>query len=262
MALEEALREALDQDSLQLHYQPLLHTSSHRIVSWEALLRWSHPVLGQVSPERIIPVAEDTGLIHQLGNWVIRTACRQARTWEDDGHGRFRISVNLSPNQLDNQQLEAVVIGAIEENGLDPAQLELEITESVLMSHSPVALQTLDVLRRYGVLLTLDDFGTGYSSLTYLKTLSIDRVKIDRSFITNVMHDKSDASIVQAVVSLANNLSLGVVAEGVETQEQHAFLEQSGCMELQGFLLGHPMPAAAIPTFIAAMATTQGKRCS
>ncbi|MGE5470471.1 MAG: EAL domain-containing protein [Bacteroidota bacterium] len=257
MALEEALREALDAESLQLHFQPLLQADTHDIVSWEALLRWQHPLLGDVSPERIIPVAEETGLIHQLGNWVIRTACRQVRQWESDGLGRFRVSVNVSPSQLENAGLVDVVIDAIKANAIAPDQLELEITESVLMSHSPVARQTLETLRDHGVILTLDDFGTGYSSLTYLKTLSVDRVKIDRSFITNILHDKSDASIVQAIVTLANNLSLGVVAEGVETEEQHAFLEESGCMELQGFLLGRPMPAEKIPLFMSLLATTR-----
>jgi diguanylate cyclase (GGDEF)-like protein/PAS domain S-box-containing protein len=256
MILEEALREALNQGMLELYFQPLMQAATNAIVSWEALLRWEHPVLGQVSPERIIPVAEDTGLIHQLGNWVIQTACRQARSWQDEGIGKFRISVNVSPSQLDNSALEDVVIQAIASNRLAPEQLELEITESILMTHSPIAMKTLDALRRHGVLLTLDDFGTGYSSLTYLKTLCVDRVKIDRSFISNILHDKIDASIVQAVVNLANSLALGVVAEGVETQEQHSFLEENGCKEMQGFLMGHPMPPAIIPTYIAALKST------
>ncbi|MEY4591982.1 MAG: hypothetical protein RIR18_877 [Pseudomonadota bacterium] len=204
MTLESALREALDERSLKLHFQPLFDAATKTISSWEALLRWDHPTLGAISPERIIPIAEDTGLIHRLGHWVIQEACAQARRWADEGYGNFRISVNVSPSQLDFADLCDVVLQALETSGIAPHQLEIEITEGVLLSHSPIAMKTLETLRSHGLLLTLDDFGTGYSSLTYLKSLSIDRIKIDRSFVTNIIEDKKDASFVKAVVMIGS----------------------------------------------------------
>ena len=253
LTLEESLREAITNDGLHLHFQPLFDAHSKRVASWEALLRWEHPTLGPISPEQIIPIAEETGLIHDIGRWVIYTACAQIKQWEIQGHGLFRISINVSPTQLDVAGFSEVVLNALSETGVRPEQLELEITESVLISHSVTAKNSLETLREAGILLTLDDFGTGYSSLTYLKSLSIDRIKIDRSFVSNILENKQDASIVQAVVMLANMLNLGLVAEGVETVEQEKFLREHGCPEVQGFLLGKPMPAREVGAFLATL---------
>lgn len=250
LSIEESLRTALVQGGLQLHFQPLFDVESKRIASWEALLRWNHPTLGAISPDKIIPIAEETGLIHELGRWVIHTVCAQLQAWEAAGQTGFRISVNVSPSQLDIPGFSDIVLSALNEYGVKPDQLEIEITEGVLVSHSRPAMDSLEALRAQGILITLDDFGTGYSSLSYLKSLSIDRIKIDRSFVSNVLHNKHDASIVEAVVMLAKMLNLGLVAEGVETAEQAHFLRERGCPEIQGFLLGRPMPAHDVTAFL------------
>lgn len=250
LALEEALLHALEAEALDVHYQPLIETHTGQILSWEALLRWNHPTLGSISPERIIPIAEETGLIHRLGCWVIDTACRQLRQWNSRGQGPYRISVNVSPSQLEHPGLKDHILSAISHHGIEPRQLEIEITENVLISDSEQATSTLQALRQAGLLVTLDDFGTGYSSLNYLRTLSVDRVKIDRSFVAQIAERKEDAAIVQAVITLAKSLSLGVVAEGVERHEQQTLLASCGCNELQGFLLGKPMPTTLIPSFL------------
>jgi diguanylate cyclase (GGDEF)-like protein/PAS domain S-box-containing protein len=247
LQLEEDLRAALAAGQFELHYQPQFDVETQAVVAWEALLRWPHPTRGWVPPEEIIPVAEETGLIMPLGEWVLRTACREAKRWEERGIGKFRIGVNVSARQFADPGLPALVESALSDAGLDGARLELEITESMLMGPG-----TPDMLRRLkalGVLLTVDDFGTGYSSLSYLKSFAVDRLKIDRSFVQDIEHS-SNAAIVRAVISLAQALDMGVVAEGVETGPQTDFLVNHGCREVQGFLRGRPMPPEDIPGFL------------
>ena len=251
LELEEDLRQALADGSFELHFQPQFDAATRRILVWEALLRWRHPRRGWVPPEEFIPTAEETGIIVPLGEWVLNTACREAKRWEEAGHGRFRVSVNLSARQFAEPKLATTVEQALAKAGLEPGRLELEITESLLIGNQPLIKETLARLKALGVSLTLDDFGTGYSSLAYLKAFAVDRLKIDRLFVRDLESNANDAAIVRAVISLAEALGIGVVAEGVETAGQTAFLLANGCPQTQGFLLGAPMPPAEIDAFLA-----------
>jgi diguanylate cyclase (GGDEF)-like protein/PAS domain S-box-containing protein len=242
--LETDLRRAVERNELRLHYQPLIDLASGRIVGLEALARWQHPTRGLVQPLSFIPLAEETGLILPIGRWVLETACRQARAWQTslpDGRP-LMISVNLSARQFAQPDLAALVAAILTETGLDPSCLELEITESVLMDESDAGIRSLGVLRELGVRLVLDDFGTGYSSLSYLKHLPLDTIKIDRSFVTELTQDGANLPIVEAVISLAHGLGIGVVAEGIETEEQLTRLRQLGCDRGQGFYFARPLP--------------------
>ncbi|OHC64164.1 MAG: hypothetical protein A2045_02135 [Rhodocyclales bacterium GWA2_65_20] len=250
--LENDLRHAMDSGALQLHFQPQFDLGTRRIVAWEALLRWPHPERGWVPPEQFIPVAEETGLILALGEWVLRTACGEAQRWKDKGLGHFRVSVNVSGCQFAAPGLADTVARALADTGLDAALLELEITESVLIGQGAPILETIGRLKALGVYLTLDDFGTGYSSLAYLKSFAVDRLKIDRSFMHDIARNPDNAAIVRAVITLAQALKLDVVAEGVETHDQDAFLVAHGCGGTQGFLMGRPMPAEDVANFLAA----------
>ena len=241
--LENDLRQAIERGELRLHYQPLVDLETERIVGFEALVRWQHPVRGLVPPLAFIPLAEETGLILPLGRWVLETACRQARAWRDarpDGPELF-MSVNLSARQFVQADLVDQVAAILEDTGLDPRGLEIEITESVLMDQSEAGIRTLARLRELGVRLVLDDFGTGYSSLSYLKHLPLDTIKIDRSFVAGLA-DVTDRSIVEAVVALARGLRIGVVAEGIETEVQRQILHEIGCDVGQGYLFARPLP--------------------
>ncbi|MCQ8279708.1 EAL domain-containing protein [Acetobacteraceae bacterium KSS8] len=237
--MEAELRQAMRDDMLTLHFQPLFD-SRRELVTFEALLRWTHPVLGAISPADFIPLAEETGLIIPLGEWVLRQACKTAMTWENGS----RIAVNLSPVQFSRGNLPQLVRTVLEETGLPPERLELEITEGVLIGNTDETLRQLLPLRTMGVRLVLDDFGTGYSSLSYLHRFPFDKLKIDRSFIQNLTVDESQRAIVAAIISMGRTLKLEVTAEGVETIEQFELLNSQGCHELQGYLLGRPMPAA------------------
>ncbi len=254
LQLEQDLRRSVEAGDFELHFQPQFEAATGRILVWEALLRWNHPTRGQVAPEEFIGTAEETGLILPLGEWVLNTACREAKRWEHEGHGRFRIGVNLSARQFSDPGLAAAVRRALADSGLAAERLELEITESLLMGSHPEVKANLASLKSIGIGLTLDDFGTGYSSLAYLKAFAVDRLKIDRLFVRDVDKNENDAAIVRAMISLAQALGLGIVAEGVETEGQHAFLRDNGCPETQGFLLGAPMPSAAIGGFLAGLA--------
>ncbi|MCB1679695.1 MAG: EAL domain-containing protein [Halioglobus sp.] len=251
MALEMALRAALEKNELQLHYQPQIDLHSNRIIAAEALLRWQTPELGAVSPAEFIPVAEDTGLIVPIGAWVLRTACRQAVDWLADGRPLQRIAVNVSVRQFSQPDFVASVVATLRETGLDPAALELEITESVLMAQADAAVKTLAALKRIGVQLAIDDFGTGYSSLAYLKQFPIDRLKIDRTFVQGLENNVQDAAIVNSVIAMARSLGLEVTAEGVELPDQLAFLRDSACHDAQGFLLGKPVPPEQLSALLA-----------
>jgi diguanylate cyclase (GGDEF)-like protein/PAS domain S-box-containing protein len=238
-ALERDLRRALVRDELELFYQPRVHLDQGRIIGVEALVRWHHPVEGLVPPTEFISVAEETGLIFSLGEWVLRTACRQARSW--DG---IRMSVNISPVQFKHRDLVAVVEEALKASGLDPDLLELEITEGVLLQNTEAAIFTLKQIKALGVHVSMDDFGTGYSSLSYLQKFPFDKIKVDKSFVSALHRDNDADAIVRAVVGLVHNLGMQACAEGVETSEQLEFLRREGCDEVQGYYFGRPMPAA------------------
>ena len=244
-ALEVDLRGALDRGELHLHYQTQVSASGGRVTGVEALLRWRRPGGEAVSPAEFIPVAESTGLIVPIGEWVLRTACAQAARWGGDGPPPT-VAVNLSARQFQQPDLVGVVARALAETGLDPARLELEVTESVVMGDAEHSLATLRGLRDLGVMLSLDDFGTGYSSLAYLKRFPFHALKIDRSFVRDLPGSGDDLAIVRSIVALAHSLRLDVVAEGVETQAQSACLSEHGCDSLQGFYFSRPLPAEAL----------------
>jgi len=240
--LEQDLRDAIDRDEFEVHYQPLVDLATNRISGCEALLRWRHPVRGMVSPAEFIPVAEETGLISRLGEWVIATACAEAVKWP----GHVRLAVNVSPVQFEPLTLSLKVAAALAGSGLPAGRLELEITEAVVIRDDDVALEILQQLRNMGVRIALDDFGTGYSSLSYLHRFPFDKIKIDRSFVKNLAEPAGAASIIQAVVNIAGARQMTTTAEGVENELQRDLLHRLGCTEMQGFLISPAVPAAAI----------------
>lgn len=246
MKLEKHLRRALGQNELFLHYQPQIDIVTHQIIGMEALLRWNNPELGLVSPADFIPLAEETGLIVPIGAWVLRTACAQARRWQQEGTP-VRVAVNLSAQQFQQHhgqhQFQDTVMQALKETGLSPDMLELEITESIMMEHLDATLEILDQLKQEGVHFSVDDFGTGYSSLSYLKRLPIDSIKIDKSFIDDIASDPNDAAIVAAIAAMAQQLNLTVIAEGVETMAQLEFLRTVRCHAVQGYYFSRPVAA-------------------
>jgi len=227
-----------------LHYQPKVDIASGRISGFEALLRWNHPQRGVVPPNEFIPILEDTGLIIEVGEWVIRQACEQIRQWAIEGLNDCRIAVNLSARQFSDNDLDLSIRAILNETQIDPNLLEFELTESMLMSDSEEAVRVLDSMKKCGIRLSVDDFGTGYSSLAYLKRFPLDSLKIDRAFIRDMTTDSGDATIARAIISLAQNLKLKVVAEGVETWAQLEFLRDHACDEMQGYLFARPMSAA------------------
>ncbi len=241
--METDLRRALDNDEFFLDYQPQLDLRLGRIVGAEALLRWNHPEKGLVSPVQFIPLAEETGLIGPLGEWVLRTACRQNKAWQEAGYSPIRIAVNLSAYQLRQPDFVDLVDRVLQETGLDPWWLELELTESLVMDNAESSEEVLAKISKRGILLAIDDFGTGYSSLSYLKNFTVDRIKIDRSFVGQLPNDLNDSAIVETILAMARTLKLEVVAEGVETMEQLDFLKKYDCQMVQGFYLGRPMVA-------------------
>jgi len=241
--IESALRNALERNELVLHYQPQVDLQTGQIVGMEALIRWQHPELGMVPPSRFVGVAEDTGLIVPIGAWVMRTACLQNKAWQDAGLGNLRVAVNLSARQFSAADLVPGIEQVLSDTGLDPACLELELTESLFMSDVTPAVELLHRMKALGVKLSIDDFGTGYSSFSYLSRFPIDVLKIDRSFVNDITHDANDAAIVASIIALAHNLRLSVIAEGVETAEQLDYLRHQGCDEMQGYYFSRPLPA-------------------
>jgi diguanylate cyclase (GGDEF)-like protein len=241
-SIEESLRRALQRHELTLHYQPKINFRSGAITGAEALLRWTHPTRGSISPAQFIPVAEDSGLILPIGNWVLRQACMHARAWIDAGLPATTMAVNVSAIEFRSEGFLDGLLAVLKETGLDPALLELELTESVLMKHAESAATILQTLRKRGIQVAIDDFGTGYSSLSYLRRFQIDALKIDQSFVGEITTAASDSSIVTAVISMARSLNLRVVAEGVETRAQSAFLRAHECDEAQGYYFSRPVP--------------------
>ncbi|MDE2379060.1 MAG: bifunctional diguanylate cyclase/phosphodiesterase [Bradyrhizobium sp.] len=244
--LEIDLRRALAQGEFALVYQPQFNLGLNGVTGFEALLRWQSPTRGTVSPMDFIPLAEDTGIINSIGDWVVRTACREAATW----HGSRTVAVNVSAAQFANPNFVATILSALGESGLDPRRLELEITESVMLDGRGTALSMLQSLREIGVRVSLDDFGTGYASLGYLRSFPFDKIKIDQSFVRGKSNDAVGQAIVRAIASLGQSLGMATVAEGVETDEQMARIASDGCTDVQGYLISRPMPPEQIDDFL------------
>ena len=248
--LEKDLREALARDQLYLVYQPQISYRDHRVVGVEALIRWQHPEHGLVPPDLFIPLAEQNGSIIAIGEWVLDQACRQLREWHDQGFADLRMAVNLSTVQLHHAELPRVVNNLLQIYRLPPRSLELEVTETGLMEDISTAAQHLLSLRRSGALIAIDDFGTGYSSLSYLKSLPLDKIKIDKSFVQDLLDDDDDATIVRAIIQLGKSLGMQVIAEGVETAEQEAYIISEGCHEGQGYHYSKPLPARELAAYL------------
>jgi diguanylate cyclase (GGDEF)-like protein/PAS domain S-box-containing protein len=241
IVLETDLRHALDRQQFVLYYQPQIELKSGRIVGAEALLRWQRPGVGLVKPAEFLPLAEENGLIVPINEWVLREACTRAKAWSDAGFPPLRVAVNLSPIQFRRQDIRQFVTSVLDQTGLDPSLLELELTESILMQNAEAAAVKLRELQELGVTFAIDDFGTGYSSLAYVKNFPVDRLKIDQCFLRNLLDDPSDAAIVRTIINLGQSLGLKVVAEGVESAEQLEFLRNEGCDEVQGYYFSQPV---------------------
>jgi diguanylate cyclase (GGDEF)-like protein len=260
MAMESNLRHALERNELVLYYQPQVDLFSGRIIGMEALVRWQHPEMGLIAPASFIPLAEELGLIIPIGEWVLLTACRRLKAWQDAGIDIVRMAVNISSRQFNQPDLVEVVTAILEETGIAPHCLELELTERILMEDAERAIDVLNRLKALGVQFSIDDFGAGYSSLSYLKQFPIDRIKIDQSFVNNVTSVPEDAAVTQAVISLSHSMNIKAVAEGVETIEQHEFLRSLLCDELQGFYFSHPLPEEEIGALLLNGIDLQGLR--
>jgi diguanylate cyclase (GGDEF)-like protein/PAS domain S-box-containing protein len=242
LALENSLRKSLKREEFLLHYQPRINLETGQFISMEALIRWNHPDLGLVSPAEFIPLAEITGLIIPIGEWVLRTACAQNKAWQDAGFPPMRVAVNISAKQFHLDNLVKTISGVLKETGLKPEFLELEITENSIMQDTELTVSLLHELKAMGVKLSIDDFGTGYSSLGYLKNFPIDTLKIDRSFVRDITTNPDDAAIATTIITLGHSLNFKVIAEGVETVEQFSFLKEQLCDQIQGFYFCRPLP--------------------
>ena len=255
MLLESALWQALRRDELRLFYQPCVSLVSGKVSNVEALVRWQHPELGLLGPERFLTLAHECGLMGELDAWVLREASRQSSIWRSAGHSNFSVAVNVSATEFGHPRLLGRAAMALRESGMAPDALEIEITESALVQDTATTIATLQALRKMGVRIAIDDFGTGYSSLAYLKRFPVDILKIDKSFVKNIAVDKGDAAIARTIIDLAQNFDLTVHAEGVETGEQLDFLAQRGCDRAQGYLFARPVPPADIPALITRLET-------
>lgn len=250
LTLERSLRNAIELDELIVYYQPKVNISTRKIIGFEALVRWQHPELGMVSPAQFIPLAEETGLIVPIGEWVLETACRQSQAWADAGLDAPVMAVNLSPVQFRQPELCEIVANILERTGMPANRLELEVTESMLMHDLKDTINTLQRLKASGIYLSIDDFGTGYSSLSYLKGFPIDALKIDRSFVRDITANPDDAAIATSIILMGRSLNMKVIAEGVETESQLAFLKVLQCDEIQGYLISPPVPAEKAEAFL------------
>lgn len=251
LEIETDLRRAVERDELVLHYQPILDLSQQRVFSCEALLRWNHPKRGILYPGQFVSIAEETGVIGEIGHWLVHEACRQNREWRDAGLPKLCVSVNISPRQFVHQDVAALVESSLAESNLEPESLQLELTESALMESSESSQKLLSRLYDQGVQISLDDFGTGYSSLVHLRRFPIHNIKIDQSFVERVPDDPGDVAVVAGLIGLAHTLGLRVIAEGVETPEQLEFLRDNRCDAVQGYLLGRPIAAEAFTKLLA-----------
>lgn len=246
MLLESSMRKALERNEFFLEYQPQVDARTGQIFGMEALVRWNHPELGLLSPDKFIYLAEETGIIVPLGEWVLQSACRQNKAWQNDGYRNLRVAVNLSGKQFGQHRLDEMISAILRETGLDPQWLELEITESTIMKNAETNISLLRKLKEMGISLAIDDFGTGYSSLSYLKHFPITRLKIDRSFVKDITSNPDDAAIAEIIIAMAQTLKLNVIAEGVETRAQMELLSFHNCVEMQGFLFSRPVSPAEI----------------
>jgi diguanylate cyclase (GGDEF)-like protein/PAS domain S-box-containing protein len=252
LSIETDLKKALERNELLLYYQPQIDLQTGKVVGVEALIRWQHPRLGMVSPGMFIPIAEESGLIVDIGQWVLLEACRQAMLWQQAGFAPVRMGVNISSLQFKQQNLASLVRRVLQETGFDARYLDLELTESAIMQNVSQINDTLIELKEIGVNLSVDDFGTGYSSMSYLKRFPLDTLKIDRSFVMDITTDANDAAIIKAIIVLAKSLGLKTIAEGVETSEQLAFLQEQRCDEMQGFFISRPLPDREVERFLVA----------
>lgn len=242
LTLQSELRHALEREELQVYYQPQVSLQTGEIIGAEALVRWLHPERGLVSPDKFIPIAEETGLIIPIGEWVLQTACKQTKLWQNSGFASLQVSVNLSSRQFSQIDLRKQLVQILMETGLDPTYIELELTESMLVQNTEVAIRRLNALKSLGVKIAIDDFGTGYSSLSYLQQFPFDILKIDRCFIQNITENPNNAAITKAIIEMAKSLNLKLIAEGVETTEELSFICRHGCDAMQGYLFSRPLP--------------------
>jgi EAL domain-containing protein (putative c-di-GMP-specific phosphodiesterase class I) len=247
LAMETNLRKAMERGEFFLNYQPKVNVKTGRVVSFEALARWQNPELGLVEPKQFIPLAEETGLIVPLGEWVLRTACAQNRAWQDAKYPPLRVAVNFSPRQFQILRLADMVENVLTETNLSPCWLELEVSEGIMLQNVENTITTLRRLSVLGVHITIDDFGIGYSSLSYIKKLPINTLKIDQSFVRDITSNSDDAAIATAVITLAQSLGLNVIAEGVEDEAQAVLLDSLACSEMQGFFFSRPLNAENFP---------------
>ena len=261
LELESDLRRAIDREELRLHYQPQLEVDTGKVIGAEALLRWQHPQRGMVPPMEFIPLAEESNLILTLSEWVLRQACTQLKAWHNAGLPRIRIAVNISSRQLQGNALVESVRRLLDETGLGPGYLELELTESSLAQDADSVIATFDQLTRIGVRISIDDFGTGYSSLSYLKRFPINVLKVDRCFVKDIPEDEDDMAICGAVIAMAHHLKLSVVAEGVETEAQMAFMREHGCDSIQGYYVSKPLPADEFTELLRDIAASHESAC-
>jgi EAL domain-containing protein (putative c-di-GMP-specific phosphodiesterase class I) len=243
LALETSLRYALERNEFLLHFQPVVSLGSGEIVGMEALIRWRHASLGMIPPSQFIPLAEETGVIVPISAWVLRTACQQNMQWQKEGLKSIRMAVNLSARQFYERGFLKEVTSILRETGLAPQYLEFELTEGIIMENAEATIVTLDEFHQLGITISIDDFGTGYSSLNYLKRFPVNKLKIDQSFVRDIVTDADDAAITNAIVALGHSLKLKTIAEGVETPEQLEFLRSIHCDEMQGYLFSKPLPA-------------------
>jgi EAL domain-containing protein (putative c-di-GMP-specific phosphodiesterase class I) len=255
MVLESALRSALEQNQFSVAYQPIIDLGSGAVIGAEALLRWQQPELGLIPPSEFIPVAEETGLIEPIGAWVLKHVCAQMRHWNCAALAPLHVGVNFSSAQCRAETLKTLVMGVLKETGLPAEWLTLELTESLLIQDTPEIIETLQSLKDMGIKISIDDFGTGYSSLSYLKRFPVDVLKIERSFVRDISTDSSDRALCKAIIAMAHALNLTVIAEGVETEEQLAFLKACECDMAQGFYFSKPLEPAQFEILIGNKAT-------
>lgn len=260
MLLEIELHKAAANEEFALYYQPKVEVATGEVIGVEALIRWNHAERGVIPPDHFIPLAEVTGLVVPIGEWVLRAACRQAKLWHDMGVQPLAVSVNISARQLSGDHLIQTITSILEETGLPASSLELEITEGSLIWDKDLAVRTLSILKHLGIRISIDDFGTGYSSLGQLRQLPIHTIKIDKSFVRSIDKDGVNASIVEAIIRLSKSMHLEILAEGVETEEELQMLEKIGCDQVQGYLFSKPLPADACEALLLRRAIGVGAR--